>query len=145
MLGFTFPENFNRPYSALSVTDFWRRWHITLSNWFRDYLYVPIGGSRASTTSTYRNLIIVFLLTGMWHGANWTFIVWGGYHGAWLILERAFNQRALRPDRLWPIRRLVTLIAVMVGWAIFRAESLSYALSYISALFSNPVSPCIHH
>ena len=90
MFGFTLPENFKHPYSAVSVTDFWRRWHITLSNWFRDYLYIPLGGSAGTTHQTYRNLWIVFLL-GFWHGANWTFVVWGAYHGMLLIVERITN------------------------------------------------------
>ena len=93
MFGLTFPENFRRPYSALSITDFWRRWHITLSNWIREYLYIPLGGSRVSRPKMYRNLIIAFFLTGLWHGANWTFIVWGIYHGTLLIIERVLNLR----------------------------------------------------
>ena len=132
MFGFTFPENFRRPYSALSVTDFWRRWHITLSNWFRDYLYVPLGGNRASAAATYRNLIVVFLLVGFWHGANWTFLAWGVYHGGLLIAERLTGQRPVR-DASWPwLRRAVTLLAVVVGWAIFRADSIWHAAARVS-------------
>ena len=88
MFGFRFPENFNYPYVASSIQDFWRRWHMSLSRWFRDYLYVPLGGNRASTARTYANLITVFFLCGLWHGANWTFVIWGLYHGAFLVLER---------------------------------------------------------
>ena len=95
MLGFRLPENFNRPYSAVSITDFWRRWHMTLSRWFRDYVYIPLGGSRGSERATYRNLLIVFVLTGFWHGAAWTFVVWGLYHGAWMLLERGMGWRGL--------------------------------------------------
>src|SRR5438128_7164439 len=88
MFGFRFPENFDRPYSSVSMTDFWRRWHRTLSRWFRDYVYIPLGGSRGSTASGIRNLMIVFALTGIWHGAGWTFVVWGLYNGALIALER---------------------------------------------------------
>ena len=88
MFGFQLPENFNRPYSASSITDFWRRWHMSLSRWFRDYLYIPLGGNRGGKWKTYRNLYIVFALTGFWHGANWTFLVWGLYHGTLLVIER---------------------------------------------------------
>lgn len=137
MLGFHFPENFRRPYSALSITDFWRRWHITLSNWFRDYLYVPLGGSRGTTASTYRNLAIVFLLTGFWHGANWTFVVWGAYHGALLIIERVTGQRPVGDEapNSW-VRRAFTLLAVMVGWVFFRADNLTQAWSLLEAMVS---------
>ncbi|MCB2224376.1 MAG: MBOAT family protein [Actinobacteria bacterium] len=135
VLGFHFPENFRRPYSALSITDFWRRWHITLSTFFRDYLYVPLGGSRGSTAKTYRNLVVVFLLTGLWHGANWTFVVWGAYHGTLLIVERVTGQRPVdRASAAW-LRRAVVLLAVMVGWVVFRAESLAAAWHYLQAMF----------
>lgn len=137
MFGFHFPENFRRPYSALSITDFWRRWHITLSNWFRDYLYVPLGGSRGTTNSTYRNLWIVFFLTGLWHGANWTFVIWGIYHGVLLILERLTGQRPVGDEtpNSW-LRRIFTLTAVMVGWVLFRSESLSQAWSILEQMFT---------
>lgn len=137
MFGFHFPENFRRPYSALSITDFWRRWHITLSNWFRDYLYVPLGGSRGTARATFRNLGIVFLLTGLWHGANWTFIAWGAYHGAFLILERVTGQRPagdFAPNS-W-LRRGYTLVVVMVGWVLFRSETLTQAGWFSEAMFS---------
>ncbi|MDH5503735.1 MAG: MBOAT family protein [Acidimicrobiia bacterium] len=135
MFGFTFPENFNRPYSALSITDFWRRWHITLSNWFRDYLYLPLGGSRRGTRRTYLNLIFVFLVTGLWHGANWTFVAWGAYHGVLLILERLTGQRALdERQTLTAVRRVYTFGAAMGGWVLFRSASLPDALGYFKAL-----------
>lgn len=135
MFGFTFPENFNRPYSAVSVTDFWRRWHMSLSNWFREYLYIPLGGNRSGTTKTYRNLIIVFFLTGLWHGANWTFIAWGLYHGALLIFERASGLDRVKRSGLLPIRRLLTLVSVMVGWVLFRSPDIAHALQYLRAMF----------
>ena len=137
MFGFTFPENFRRPYSAVSITDFWRRWHITLSNWFRDYLYIPLGGSRRGPLRTAGNLWIVFVLTGIWHGANWTFLLWGVYHGAWLITERLTGQRSLDGRVTWaPIRRAVTLLAVMVGWVLFRSTGAGQAIDYIASMFS---------
>jgi alginate O-acetyltransferase complex protein AlgI len=134
MFGFRFPENFARPYSAVSVTDFWRRWHMTLSNWFRDYLYIPLGGSRDGASRTYRNLWVVFLLTGLWHGAAWTFVAWGAYHGALLVAERLVGQRPTGPTNLEPVRRAATLLAVMVGWVLFRAETLTGALGYLRAM-----------
>jgi alginate O-acetyltransferase complex protein AlgI len=137
MFGFTFPENFRRPYSAVSVTDFWRRWHITLSNWFRDYLYIPLGGSRRSSSRTLVNLWIVFVLVGIWHGANWTFLLWGIYHGAWLVAERLTGQRPVGEGASWaPLRRVITLLAVMVGWVMFRSPSAGHALGYLGAMFS---------
>jgi alginate O-acetyltransferase complex protein AlgI len=135
IFGFRFPENFKHPYSSASMTEFWRRWHVTLSEWFRDYVYFPLGGSRCSKLLTYRNLIMVFLLTGFWHGANWTFILWGVYHGFWLIVDRIQNKPA-RPTGLKLVFfRFVTLLVVMIGWVIFRAETLSDAGDYYWALF----------
>jgi alginate O-acetyltransferase complex protein AlgI len=137
MLGFDFPENFRRPYSAVSMTDFWRRWHITLSNWFRDYLYVPLGGSRRGGVRTIINLWIVFVLTGIWHGANWTFLLWGIYHGAWLITERLTGQRPTGSGASWaPLRRAVILLGVMVGWVLFRSPDIGFAGEYLGAMFS---------
>ena len=137
MFGFSFPENFRRPYSAVSVTDFWRRWHMTLSNWFRDYLYIPLGGSQSTAAKTYRNLWIVFIVTGMWHGAAWTFVVWGAYHGLLLIIERVIGQRPVGDQvNMVVLRRAGTLLAVLVGWVFFRAESLPHAFSYLGTMFS---------
>ncbi|MFP4520315.1 MAG: MBOAT family O-acyltransferase [Oceanicaulis sp.] len=134
IFGFRFPENFARPYSAGSLTEFWRRWHITLSSWFRDYVYIPLGGSRGSSARTQANLWIVFLLTGLWHGAAWTFIVWGLTHGGLLVLERLFGWReASGPWR--PARRALTVFLVMMTWVVFRAESLPDALAFYAALF----------
>ena len=135
MFGFRFKENFNYPYISASVQEFWRRWHISLSSWFRDYVYIPLGGSRCETRKIYRNLIIVFFLTGVWHGANWTFFAWGLYHGLFLILERAFLGEKLKK---WPkvLTRLYTMLEVMIGWILFRSDSLGQALQFIGQLFA---------
>lgn len=130
MFGFRFRENFLHPYGAASVTDFWRRWHVSLSTWFRDYLYVPLGGNRGGTLRTYRNLWTVFLLCGLWHGAAWTFVAWGAFHGALLVFERAVLGRPPRG----PAGHVYTLLMVMVGWVFFRAESLSGALAHLGAM-----------
>ncbi|MGB3675217.1 MAG: MBOAT family O-acyltransferase, partial [Candidatus Nanopelagicales bacterium] len=124
------------PYSATSITDFWRRWHMSLSRWFRDYVYVPMGGNRASGFNTYRNLIAVFLLTGIWHGANWTFVVWGAYHGLLLVIERATGLRKRESTGLEVVaRRAVTALLVIVGWVFFRAPDLPHAFGYLKAMF----------
>jgi alginate O-acetyltransferase complex protein AlgI len=136
MLGFRLPENFDRPYSAVSITDFWRRWHMSLSRWFRDYVYIPLGGNREGAAKTYRNLLIIFVLTGFWHGANWTFLVWGLYHGALLVIERLTGLgtvTATGPALV--LRRAVTFLLVVVGWVFFRAESIGQALTMIRAMF----------
>jgi alginate O-acetyltransferase complex protein AlgI len=135
MLGFTLPENFNRPYSAISITDFWRRWHMTLSRWFRDYVYIPLGGNRHGEAATYRNLMIVFLLTGFWHGAAWSFVLWGVYHGTWLLIERRMDWRGIeRPVRNVALRRMTTFLIVLFGWILFRAESLPLAVDYYGVM-----------
>ena len=126
MLGFTLPPNFDNPYLARSMTDFWRRWHISLSTWFRDYLYLPLGGNRAGTVRTYRNLLIVFVLCGLWHGAAWTFVVWGLYHGAFLVVERLCAGFTL-PRPLAPLRHVYVTLAVLAGWVVFRADTLGHA------------------
>ena len=135
VFGFRFPENFNYPYSSVSIKDFWRRWHITLSAWFRDYVYVPLGGSRGSTWSTTRNLWVVFLLCGTWHGASWNFIVWGMWHGLFLSIERlAPVERALSGlPRI--VRNAYTLLVVMIGWVFFRAATLDLALDTLARMF----------
>ena len=122
MFGLRLPENFRRPYSAVSVTDFWRRWHMSLSRWFRDYLYIPLGGNRGGGGATYRNLVIVFLLTGLWHGAAWTFLLWGAYHGALLIIERATGLGRL--EGFTVVRRAATFVLIVFGWVLFRAADL---------------------
>ena len=141
MVGIHLPENFRRPYSARSITDFWRRWHMSLSRWFRDYLYIPLGGNRGSAAATYRNLIIVFLIVGLWHGAAWTFVLWGAYHGLLLLLERATGSgRTYAPgeptDALGQAR---TIALVVFGWILFRAPDLGSAVGYMAA-FLRPVA-----
>jgi alginate O-acetyltransferase complex protein AlgI len=134
MLGFSYPPNFKQPYSSTSVTEFWRRWHISLSSWFRDYLYIPLGGNRGSPARTYLNLAIVFLLCGLWHGAAWTFVVWGGWHGALLVMERMGLGRLLA--RLpAAVAQAYTLFAVMIGWVFFRADSIPHAIDFLGILF----------
>src|SRR4051812_8670704 len=119
MFGFRFPENFRWPYIADTVQEFWRRWHISLSTWFRDYLYVPLGGNRVPTATMYRNLVLVFFLCGLWHGASWNFVIWGLFHGTFLVVERLGLAAAVR--RLWaPLRHAYLLLVVMVGWVFFR-------------------------
>ena len=134
IFGFRFPENFNYPYIADSVTDFWRRWHITLSRWFRDYVYIPLGGNRCSVPRQIRNLLVVWFLTGLWHGANWTFIVWGLYYAAFLLLEKfVFKDILTKVPKF--LRHAGTLLIVLCGWVFFRAESLTAAVSYLSSMF----------
>jgi alginate O-acetyltransferase complex protein AlgI len=133
LFGFDFKANFDYPYASRSVTEFWRRWHISLSSWFRDYLYVPLGGNRGSALATYRNLFIVFFLCGLWHGASWAFVGWGLYHGAFLVLERMGLGKAL--ERLpGLVRRGYLLLAVMVGWVVFRADTFGGALAMLRAM-----------
>jgi alginate O-acetyltransferase complex protein AlgI len=136
MLGFHLPENFDRPYSSHSITEFWRRWHMTLSRWFRDYVYISLGGNRRGANATYRNLIVVFALTGLWHGAAWSFVLWGLYHGAWLLIERATGLRAVGGQAIkYPaLRRATTFLIVLIGWVLFRAGDLSTAGHYYHAL-----------
>lgn len=134
MFGFHFHENFNFPYKATSVTDFWRRWHISLSSWFRDYVYIPLGGNRASKVRTYCNLVIVFLLCGLWHGANWTFLIWGAWHGLFLVIERMGFEAVISKHRL--TARIWTMLVAVLGWVIFRAESLGQAGMFFRQMFS---------
>jgi alginate O-acetyltransferase complex protein AlgI len=132
MLGFRLPENFARPYSSVTVTEFWRRWHMSLSRWFRDYVYIPLGGNREGAARTYRNLCVVFVLTGFWHGAQWTFLIWGVYHGALLIIERAFGYDVTPTTPAARIsRRVLTLVLVVIGWVFFKSTDLSHALGMI--------------
>jgi alginate O-acetyltransferase complex protein AlgI len=132
--GFVFARNFNAPYAATSLTDFWRRWHISLSNWLRDYLYIPLGGNRLGSARTYFNLFFTMLLGGLWHGASWNFVLWGALHGGALALERAFSRRI--PTFRLPafLSRALTLLVVLVGWVFFRAQSLPDALSYLRSM-----------
>lgn len=134
MAGFRFSENFNQPYLSTSIKDFWRRWHISLSSWLRDYVYIPLGGSRVPTYRIYVNLITVFFLCGLWHGANMTFVIWGLYNGLFLILERLFLGDLLaRVPKL--ITHLYAILVVLIGWVFFRADSLSQAFEYLSVMF----------
>jgi alginate O-acetyltransferase complex protein AlgI len=132
LFGFRIPQNFNAPYQATGIRDFWRRWHISLSTWLRDYLYVPLGGNRLGPVRTRINLMVTMLLGGLWHGANWTFVAWGGYHGALLIAERSFETSWLRVPVA--VRRSVTFLLVTFGWVLFRAESLSAAGTWLGAM-----------
>ncbi len=147
MFGFRFPENFRWPYIAGSVQDFWRRWHISLSTWFRDYLYVPLGGNRVSPARTYVNLVAVFFLCGLWHGASWNFVIWGLFHGSFLVIERLISRRRGPKKAMlsepgaaqWhPIRSALlhayTLAVVMVGWVFFRADTLPGAIAFLKAM-----------
>ncbi|HHO76596.1 MAG TPA: MBOAT family protein [Deltaproteobacteria bacterium] len=134
MFGFHFLENFNYPYISRSIREFWRRWHISLSNWLRDYLYVSLGGNRKGYARTYLNLIIVFTLCGLWHGASWTFVLWGLYHGFFLVLERTRIGGMLAGTHK-PLQYLWTLFIVIIGWVIFRSETFAYACGYIGAMF----------
>lgn len=132
MFGFKFKENFNYPYISKSITEFWRRWHISLSTWFKEYVYIPLGGNRISQKRTYINIAIVFLLTGFWHGANWTFMLWGVWHGLFNIIEKAtgiFKDSGVR----WKegVKHVYALLVVLFGWVLFRADNITYAWAYI--------------
>ena len=133
MFGFEFAENFNYPYIAKSISEFWRRWHISLGSWFRDYVYIPLGGSRVTRWKMYRNLFIVWALTGFWHGASWTFIAWGIYYGTLIAVEKAGLEKLL--SKLYPLNHVVVLLLVMIGWVFFRAADFGYATDFISAMF----------
>ena len=134
MFGFRFNENFNYPYIATSITDFWRRWHISLSSWFRDYVYIPLGGNRRKTPRVIFNLIVVWLLTGLWHGAAWNFVLWGMFYGVLLIFEK-YVLGDLLPRIPTPVRWLTTMVLVMCGWVLFSAPDLTGALLYLKAMF----------
>jgi len=135
MMGFRFPENFNNPYTAVSITDFWRRWHMTLGAWMRNYLYIPLGGNRVKHKwRLYLNLWLVFLMSGLWHGAAWGFIIWGAYHGLFLVLERIFLAKWLARLGKWAV--LYTFPLVVVGWVFFRQEHFTPSIRYIRSMFS---------
>jgi len=135
MFGFRFPENFNLPYIAQSIQEFWRRWHISLSTWFRDYLYIPLGGNQERASKTFRNLVTVFFLCGLWHGASWTFVIWGLYHGLFLVAERLGWKNILnKAPKI--LRHIYTLLVVMIGWVFFRADSFGHAIAFIGSMFS---------
>ncbi len=135
MFGFRFLENFNYPYIATSVREFWRRWHISLSTWFRDYVYFSLGGNRVPTLKVYRNLLLVFILTGIWHGASWNFLVWGLFHGFFLASEHAGLNKII--DKFWqPIQHLYLLSIIIISWVFFRADNLVTAIDYLGVMFS---------
>ncbi|MBO4373543.1 MAG: MBOAT family protein [Lachnospiraceae bacterium] len=134
MLGFTFPKNFNHPYTARSVSDFWKRWHISLTSWFRQYLYIPMGGNRKGRFRTYLNLLIVWFITGLWHGASWNFVLWGLYYFVLILLERLFLGKVLKNS--YVISRIYTMIAVICGWVIFAVEDISHVKMYLSRMFT---------
>lgn len=134
MFGFKLPINFNYPYISRSVTEFWRRWHITLGGWFRDYVYIPLGGNRTSTWKYIRNIFIVWFLTGLWHGASWNFVAWGLYFGAIIALEKFWFGKLL--SRLWrPLQHIYLLVIVVIGWVFFRSESFPQSFTYIRTMF----------
>ncbi|MEM7085202.1 MAG: MBOAT family O-acyltransferase [Bacteroidota bacterium] len=134
MFGFNFLENFNYPYISRSIKDFWRRWHISLSSWFKDYVYISVGGNRRGKLRTYFNLFLVFFVTGLWHGASWNFVVWGLFHGVFIVIERIGFDAIL--NRLWrPFQHIYTLLVVLVGWMFFRVEDLQLAWYYITRMF----------
>ena len=134
MIGFKFPENFNNPYISQSVSEFWKRWHITLGSWMMDYLYIPLGGNRKGKRRTYLNLWIVFFLSGFWHGAAWNFVAWGAFHGFFIVIDKLFWLKASKKIGKLP-RVLITFIVVTVGWVLFRADTLGYAIEYIGTMF----------
>ena len=135
MFGFEFLENFDYPYISASIREFWRRWHMSLSTWFRDYLYIPLGGNRKGTVRTYINLLIVFACTGFWHGASWNFVIWGLYHGMFLIFERLGLEKFINklPKA---VGHIYTLVVVLLGWVVFRAENLPQTFAYLGDMFN---------
>ncbi len=136
MFGFRYPENFNEPYTAVTIRDFWRRWHISLSTWFRDYLYIPLGGSRVGRTRHAVNLLVVFLVTGLWHGAGFTFLAWGLYYGVLTAIEALAGLTPSKRPQLRSLQRAATLLLVLAGWVVFRADTMDAALGYLSSMFS---------
>jgi alginate O-acetyltransferase complex protein AlgI len=133
MFGFEFLENFNYPYISKTITEFWSRWHISLSSWFRDYVYIPLGGNRKG--NVYVNLLFLFALVGFWHGANFQFLAWGLWHGSFLVIERIFGMREVKNKKFIPLRYFVTMLIVVVGMAFFRGSGVLYALKYIGVMF----------
>ncbi len=136
IFGFKFLENFNYPYISKSITEFWRRWHISLSTWFKEYLYIPLGGNRKGNIRTYFNLFIVFLATGFWHGASWSFIIWGLWHGLFIVFEKATGwNKEKSAYKIKFLQHIYTLLIVIIGWVMFRADNFSYAYNYIKNMF----------
>lgn len=139
MFGFRFMENFNYPYISKSITEFWRRWHISLGNWFRYYVYIPLGGNRSSKGRTCVNLFITFMVTGLWHGANWTFVIWGIWHGMFVILERLAGIKESKDNSFVYLRHIYAIIVIVVGWTLFRADSIGEGLGFLQVMFG------LHH
>ncbi|MBI9039476.1 MAG: MBOAT family protein, partial [Bacteroidales bacterium] len=140
MIGFKFPENFNNPYISQSITEFWRRWHITLGRWMKDYLYIPLGGNKVSPKRLYFNLWIVFLISGLWHGAAWNFIIWGAFHGFFLVADRLFLLKVYAKIGKIP-SIAITFFITMIGWVLFRAENLHESGIFLKKMFSFDFSP----
>ena len=140
MLGFEFKENFNYPYTSLSIQEFWRRWHISLSTWFKEYVYIPLGGNRKGKGRTYFNLFVVFFLTGIWHGANFTFLIWGLWYAVFLIIERLFLGKWLQKNPVKIFNWIYSILVVMIGWVFFRAENLFDAIGYLGQMFGGTTS-----
>lgn len=144
MFGFDFLENFNYPYISTSITEFWRRWHISLGSWFRDYVYIPIGGNRVSKLKVYRNLFVVWFLTGLWHGASWNFVLWGLYFGLIIAVEKAFLLKFI--NRLWkPIRHVYALLLILIGWVLFSFDNLTDGIEYLKIMFGLGGVPIINN
>lgn len=144
MFGFEFLENFNYPYISKNVTEFWRRWHISLSSWFRDYIYIPLGGNRCSKLRNLINIFIVWMLTGFWHGASWTFIAWGLYYGVMLTLEKECLGKII--NNLWsPLKHIYALIIIMIGWVFFRADNFLYSFEFIKNMFAFNNIPLVNN
>ena len=135
IMGFKLPENFKNPYLSFSITEFWRRWHITLGTWMKNYLYIPLGGNKVTPAKLYRNLVVVFLLSGLWHGASWNFVLWGAFHGLFLVLERLFLNNVYQKIGE-AVSTLITFIIVITGWVLFRNEDLSMASHVIKQMYS---------
>lgn len=135
MIGFRFPENFNNPYISQSITEFWRRWHISLGAWMRNYLYIPLGGNKVSSKRLYFNLWFVFLASGLWHGASWSFVIWGAYHGLFLVLERGFLLKVYNKIGKFP-SMIITFFIVVIGWVFFRIENVNNALVFLNRMFA---------
>jgi len=138
MAGFRIPENFNFPYTSRSITEFWKRWHITLGSWMKDYLYIPLGGNRVAVRRVYFNLFTVFLLSGLWHGASWNFVIWGAFHGLFLVAERIGLSRLLKKAGT-PISVIYAFVVVVTGWVFFRSTDLEQALAFLHKMYSSPV------
>jgi alginate O-acetyltransferase complex protein AlgI len=135
MMGFKFPENFNNPYNSKNITEFWQRWHITLGRWMKDYLYIPLGGNRGSNRRLYINLWIVFLISGLWHGASWNFVLWGAFHGLFLVLDRIFLKKLL--DRAGALPATIfTFFITVIGWCFFAIEDVELSFQYLHKMFS---------